>query len=73
MRTGGIGISIFLVAVGAVLAWAVDVDTEGVNLNTVGIILFIVGILGAVASIVFTAASTDHVVERDREVEREVH
>jgi hypothetical protein len=49
----GIGVSIFLVAVGAVLAWAVDVHTTGVDLHTVGIILLIVGIAGALLSLMF--------------------
>ena len=35
----GAGVSLILIAVGAVLAWAVNVNTEGVNLNTVGVIL----------------------------------
>ena len=48
----GIGISVFLMAVGAVLAFAVDVSTEGFNLNTVGIILMVVGALGLLTSLV---------------------
>lgn len=46
----GIGVSIFLVAVGAILAFAVDVTTRGVDLNTVGVILMIVGAVGLVLS-----------------------
>ena len=42
----GLGVSIFLIAVGAILAWAVSVDTNGIDLNMVGVILMIVGILG---------------------------
>ena len=49
----GLGISIFLIAVGAVLAFAVDVTTEGIDLNTVGVILMLVGLLGFLASLVF--------------------
>jgi hypothetical protein len=47
----GIGTSVFVIAVGAILAFAVDVDTEGFNLNTIGIILMAVGAIG----LVFTA------------------
>jgi len=47
----GIGISIFLIAVGAVLTFALDVSSNGVNLDTVGIILMVVGALGLLASI----------------------
>ncbi len=49
----GIGTSVFLLAAGAVLAYAVDVQTEGVNLNTVGIILMIVGVIGILLSLAF--------------------
>ncbi len=51
----GIGISIFLLAVGAVLDFAVTANPNqhGVNINTVGVILMIVGAFGLVISIVF--------------------
>jgi hypothetical protein len=49
----GVGVSLILIAVGAVLAWAVDVSTSGFNVNTVGYILLIVGIIGLLLSLVF--------------------
>ena len=49
----GLGVSIFLIAVGAILAFAVDVAVEGVDLDTVGVILMIVGGLGLLASLLF--------------------
>jgi hypothetical protein len=49
----GLGVSLILIAVGAILTWAVNVDTSGFNVNTVGIILLIVGIVGALLSMVF--------------------
>ena len=49
----GVGASLILIAVGAVLAWAVSVDAEGVDLNTVGVILLIVGAVGLVLSVAF--------------------
>jgi hypothetical protein len=49
----GVGVSLILIAVGAVLAWAVDVSTSGFNLNTVGYILLIVGIIGLLLSLIF--------------------
>ena len=49
----GLGVSLILIAVGAVLAWAVNVDTNGVNVNTVGYIILVVGIIGALLSLVF--------------------
>ena len=52
-ETLGIGASLILIAVGAVLACAVNVDTEGINLNTVGYILLAVGALGLLLSLMF--------------------
>ena len=49
----GIGVSIFLIAVGAVLAFAVNVTTQGVDLHTIGVILLVVGAIGALLSMVF--------------------
>lgn len=48
----GIGVSIFLIAVGAILTWAVDVTTSGFNLNTIGVILMVVGALGLLTSLI---------------------
>jgi hypothetical protein len=47
----GIGTSIFLVAVGAILRYAITVTVQGVELQTVGLILMIVGIIGLVVSL----------------------
>jgi hypothetical protein len=44
----GIGVGLFLVALGAVLTFAVNVTTSGFNINTIGVILMIVGALGIV-------------------------
>jgi len=49
----GIGVSLILIAVGAVLAFAVHVTTTGFNINTVGYILLVVGAIGALISLVF--------------------
>jgi hypothetical protein len=49
----GIGVSILLIAAGAILIWAVDVTVSGVELLTVGWILFIVGLVGALLSMIF--------------------
>jgi hypothetical protein len=49
----GIGVSIFLMAVGAILAFAVNVPSDGINLETVGVILIILGLVGLLASLVF--------------------
>ena len=49
----GLGIGIFLIAVGAVLACAVHVVATGIDLHTVGIILMAVGALGVILSLIF--------------------
>jgi len=49
----GLGVGIFLTAVGAVLAFAVSATTSGINIHTVGWILMIVGIVGIVLSMIF--------------------
>lgn len=55
MRTGGIGGSLFLVALGAILYWAVSVEAEGFSINTIGLILMIVGVVGLVLTVMMTA------------------
>jgi hypothetical protein len=49
----GFGTSLFLLAVGAILAFAVEVDVEGFSLDAVGVILMIVGGIGLIGSIIF--------------------
>jgi len=49
----GISLSILLIAVGAVLAWAVDYEVSGIDIQVAGIILVIVGAIGLVLSLVF--------------------
>lgn len=68
MRTSGLGLSILLIAAGAILAWAVDIETEGVDLQMIGLILFVVGIVGAIITLAIGAANQRTVIERDREV-----
>lgn len=54
----GIGVGIFLVAVGAILAFAVEIETSGVNLDTIGVILMVVGAIGIAASLLFLGDSS---------------
>jgi hypothetical protein len=49
----GLGVSIFLIAVGAVLAFAVHASSSAVNIHTVGWILMAVGAIGALLSLIF--------------------
>ena len=50
----GIGVSIFLIAVGAILDFAVDVNSNGVDLHAVGVILMVVGAIGLLCSLLFS-------------------
>jgi hypothetical protein len=49
----GIGVSIFLIAVGAVLAFAVEAEVSGLDVQVVGWILLAVGALGILLSLMF--------------------
>jgi hypothetical protein len=49
----GIGVSLLLIAVGAVLAFAVNATVSGLEVHTVGWILLAVGALGALLSLLF--------------------
>jgi hypothetical protein len=44
----GIGVGIFLIAVGAILAFAVDYQISGLDIAVVGWILMIVGLAGLI-------------------------
>jgi tellurite resistance protein TehA-like permease len=64
----GIGTSLLLIAVGAILRFAVTDSISGVQLTTVGLILIIVGALGLVISLFLMLAPRrqETVVTRDR-------
>jgi len=47
-----IGASLFLIAVGAILKWAVTDKVNGINLGVVGVILMVVGIVGLLFELV---------------------
>jgi hypothetical protein len=49
----GIGVSLILIAAGAVLAFAVHASSSSFNVNTIGIILLVVGGIGLVISMMF--------------------
>lgn len=64
----GIGIGIFLIAVGAVLAFAVEASVSGVDLDAVGVILMIVGAIGLIWGLL--AASSIGPWRREEHVDR---
>jgi Domain of unknown function (DUF6458) len=49
----GIGVALILIAVGAILAFAVNTEVSGIEIETVGWILLVVGIIGAILSMIF--------------------
>ena len=68
----GYGVSIFFLAVGAVLTWAVNASIEGIEIQTVGVILMAVGGLGLLFSLLFWSDYTERrrdagttIIERD--------
>jgi len=67
----GIGTSIFLIALGAILYFAVNVDISGLELSTVGLILMIVGIIGLLISLYLMSVASRRGVAADRPVARE--
>jgi hypothetical protein len=64
----GIGTSLFLIATGAILRYAVTDSISGVDLTVVGLILLIVGVIGLIISIALMLAPrrSETVVSRDR-------
>ena len=48
----GIGVSLFLIAVGAILTFALHLHVGGVNLDTIGWILMVVGAIALVVTMV---------------------
>jgi uncharacterized protein DUF6458 len=66
-----IGTSIFLIAIGAILAFAVTATLAGVDVHVAGLILMIVGAIGLVVSLFETAVWSDRRRVRGDVVERE--
>jgi hypothetical protein len=71
----GIGTGIFLFAVGAIMRFAVSVQTQGFNVHTIGVILMVVGVVTTVLSMFFWQSwggyrrnAGERTVVREREV-----
>ena len=69
----GIGTSIFLIALGAILKYAVNTRVSGIEISTIGVILMVVGVVGLVISFIWMAMAKNREpagrpVARDREV-----
>jgi hypothetical protein len=48
-----IGVAIFLMVLGAILAFALEATTPGINVNTLGIILLLTGLIAVLYSLLF--------------------
>ena len=72
----GIGVSVFLFAVGAILTFAVNATVQGIDIATVGVILMIAGALGLIMTVLVfgrRGGTTETVVEDDYPRRRVVH
>ena len=54
-----IGTSIFLIALGAILAFAVTATVAGIDIHTAGVILMVVGGIGLLVSLLYAAVWSD--------------
>jgi hypothetical protein len=67
----GIGTSLLLIAVGAILYFAVNADISGLEISTIGLILMVVGIIGLLISLFFLSSArrgtSERTVVRDRD------
>jgi sulfite exporter TauE/SafE len=68
----GLGTSLLLIAVGAVLRFAVTVSTHGFNIHTIGVILMVVGGIGLLISLLWMTTWRDRRVETRGYVRRDV-
>ncbi len=66
----GIGGSIFLLALGAILAFAVNAEFSGIDINVVGYVLMLAGLIGLVVTIWFWNSRRRTVVQESRPVMR---
>ena len=66
----GIGGSIFLLALGAILAFAVNAEFSGIDINVVGYVLMLAGLIGLITTIWFWNSRRRTVVQEARPVVR---
>jgi Domain of unknown function (DUF6458) len=62
------GISLFFLAIGAILTFAVDTTVSGVDLDTIGVILMVIGLLGMLFSLVLWDTWTPRPHRSDDEI-----
>jgi beta-lactamase regulating signal transducer with metallopeptidase domain len=66
-----LGTSIFLIAVGAILRYAVTATVSGISITTVGLILMIVGVVGVLISLLYLVTPRRRGVVREQVVARD--
>ena len=49
----GIGVSLLLIAAGAILLWGVTGEVAGIDIDAIGVILMVVGLIGGLLSLIF--------------------
>jgi len=70
----GIGVSVFLLALGVILAFAIDYEVSGVDINVIGIILMVCGAIGLLLTMLVFGrrdrggVAEERVVTRERDV-----
>ncbi len=60
----GIGTSLVLIAIGAILRFAVSVSAHGFSIHPIGVILMVIGVIGLVISLLWLAAWRDRAARR---------
>ena len=66
------GISLFFIAVGAILTFAVHTTVSGIDLDTIGVILMVIGLLGILFSLVLWDSWTPRYRRNDILADRDV-
>ena len=64
-----IGTSLFLIAVGAILRYAVTATVAGIDIHTAGLILMVIGVVGLVIGLFMLTMSRDRPIVDDRPVD----
>lgn len=67
MRNQGLGLATFLVTAGAILAWAVTLEVEGIDIQQVGVIMFGIGVIVGVATLIMAASGRKTTLTRQNE------
>lgn len=62
------GLSLFFLAVGAILTFAVETPVSGIDIDTIGVILMVIGLLGMLMSLVLWDSWSPRPLRRDDEV-----